>query len=260
MAAQISLVQTRPLESNPGFSLEENAQLAWDRSIVEYGKTVLISGAWRSYQKQVELFDSELYPKTGRYVRGNHRGEKGYTNDVRGLYRGSYWTRKAGTDAAAVPGTSNHGSGLSVDVKTRRQPGDAPYPETVVWNTWDDDDRAAFLKIANENGWYDDEGRSVDEVWHLTYYPTRDRHRGEPVPREEFLMSLSDEDQEAVLWNVRENRKLLTEIRDLLKAPIKDGKGAAEPRAISERTLDVSRRTLAAVEALAGEAPPDPNV
>lgn len=258
MAAQIDLDDTRELVSNPGYYLEKYAGLAWDRSVYEFGKDVIITGAWRSYQTQVELFDSELYPTTGRYVRGNKAGRPAYTRDVRGPYRGSVWTRKAGTAAAAIPGTSNHGSGLSVDVKTRREKGDPPYEDAIVWASWSDPDRVAFLKVANENGWYDDEGRSVGEPWHLTYYATRDRHRGAPVPeRKGFLMALSHRDQEALLWTVRENKKLLEEIREILKADIKDGKGAAPPRKIHERTLDVSRRTLDAVEALAGSVPPE---
>lgn len=185
VGTQIDRNQGRELASNPGFVLEKSAALAWDRSCAAFGKRVLISGAWRSYQTQVELFDSEKHPATGRYVRGSRAGQKGLTTDVRGrtadggLYRGSWWTRKAGTAAAAVPGTSNHGSGRAVDVKTRREGGDPGWEIAVVWSSWTDADRKRFLRVAAEHGWADDEGRQVDEVWHLTYYPERDQHRGE---------------------------------------------------------------------------------
>jgi hypothetical protein len=43
-------------------------------------------------------------------------------------------------------------------------------------------------------------------------------------------------------------------LSSVLKAKIKDGRGAAEPRAIWERTLDVSRRTLA--QTVANQAAP----
>ena len=76
---------------------------------------------------------------------------------------------------------------------------------------------------------------------------------------EGFLMTLSDRDQEAVLWNARESKKVLDEIRVLLKSPIKDGSGATGPREIWERTLDVSRRTLAQAVANAS-APVDVDV
>jgi len=184
-STQVSKSQCTELQSNPGFYLLPDAARAWDRSCAEFGKVVLISGAWRAYETQVQLFDSEKYPSTGRYVRGNRAGQPGYTNDVRGrtsdggLYRGSWWTRKAGTAAAAVPGTSNHGGGISVDALTARRKGDPGYDTAVIFAGWSDEDRKAFLKIAAKNGWYDTEGRSVDEFWHLTWYRGLDQHRGE---------------------------------------------------------------------------------
>jgi len=209
---QVSKSQCTELQSNPGYYLLKDAAYAWDRSVADFGKQVLITGAWRSYETQVEIFDSELHPTTGRYVRGNRAGQPGYTTDVRGrtadggLYRGSWWTRKAGTAAAAVPGTSNHGGGLAVDVKTRREADDPPYAEAVIFGAWTDEDRTRFLRVANEHGWYDDEGRSVNELWHLTWYPARDKHRGQkPAPiEEEFLMALSDDQQELMFERITE--------------------------------------------------------
>lgn len=175
---QVTRSQCIELVSNPGFVLLDNAALAWDRVIDEFGKNVILTSTWRSYQTQVELFDSELYPKTGRYVRGDHRGKAGFTNDYRGYYRGSKWTRKAGTAAAAVPGTSNHGGGIAVDAKTKREKGDPPYSEAVVFTSFDDPDRVRFLKIARKHGWADMEGREVGEWWHLTWYEELDQYLG----------------------------------------------------------------------------------
>lgn len=262
--AQISLSQCIELKANPGFYLEKNAARAWDRASAEFGKVVLISGAWRSYEIQEKLFDGEKFPNQdpqyGRYLRGNRAYQSGFTNDVRWWpAKASYWTRKAGSAAAAVPGTSNHGSGLSVDVKTRRDVGDAGHEFTVIWNSWTDADRTRFLRIAAKHGWYDTEGRSVNEVWHLTYYPARDQHRGVIAPadsipttepkEEEFLMTLSQEDQEAVLWNARENKLTLDKLSALLLPKIKDGRGAAPLDVILERTLAVSRAAKAEAQA-----------
>jgi len=193
VGTQISRDQGRELVSNPGFVLEKNAALAWDRAVAAFGKQVLISGAWRSYEIQERLFDGEKFPNQtpqyGRYSRGNRAGQRGYTTDVRGrtanggLYRGSWWTRKAGTAAAAVPGTSNHGAGRAVDVKTRRESGDPGYATAVIFAGWNDEDRKRFLRVAREHGWADDEGREVQEHWHLTYYPERDQHRGKKPPQ-----------------------------------------------------------------------------
>jgi hypothetical protein len=209
--AQISKAQCIELVTAPGFFLERDAARAWDRSVLAFGKTVILTGAWRSLQIQVELFDSELHPRTGRYVRGNRAGQRGFTTDVRGrlangeLYRGSWWTRKAGTAAAAVPGTSNHGAGLSTDVATSRRPGDPGRDVAVVFTAFTDPDRLQFLRVAAEHGWYDTEGRSVGELWHLTYYPARDQHRGQ-APTKGFLMALTDKEQKELLDSVRELR------------------------------------------------------
>lgn len=197
---QISKSQCIELKSNPGFYLEKNAAHAWDRANAAFGKVVLISGAWRSYEIQERLFDGEKFPNQdpqyGRYSRGNRAGQRGYTNDVRWWpVKNSYWTRKAGSAAAAVPGTSNHGAGLSVDALTGRDGDDPSYATHVIFAGWQDEDRKRFLRIAKEHGWDDDEGQSVDEFWHLTYYRERDQHRGEAVPNpipEELDMDTND--------------------------------------------------------------------
>lgn len=232
---QISKTDCIELRSNPGFYLRSDAAKAWDRANAAFGKIVLISGAWRSLQTQVELFDSEKYPKTGRYVRGNRAGQRGYTSDVRGrlldgsLYRGSWWTRKEGTAAAAVPGTSNHGGGIAVDALTARRPGDPGYDVAVIFAGWNDADRTRFLRVAAEHGWDDDEGRQVSEHWHLTYYPDRDQHRGEAVPapptKEEFLMALSDAKQEALSENARKTEIIVRRSEARQQEMVRDLRG-----------------------------------
>lgn len=195
-ATQITRAQGIELQSNPGFVLLRDAALAWDRSVQDFDKDVLITGAWRSYATQEEIF-------LDRYDRGNLAGRPGYTNDVRFWPGHGYWTRKAGEAAAAVPGTSNHGGGLAVDVKTKREKGDPPYEEAVIFASFDDEDREAFLKVANKHGWYDDEGRDVEEFWHLTYYPARDQFRGQPPKKEEDDMPSIEEIKKAVGEEIR---------------------------------------------------------
>lgn len=170
-APQISRAQATELEGNPGYYLLAEAAKAWDSAIAAYGKQVLLSGAWRSYETQEALFRD-------RYRKGRHAGRPGYTTDVR-YWAGSYWTRLAGTAPAAIPGTSNHGGGIAVDVKTARAKGDPAYPVAVIFTGWDDPDRVEFLKVAEDYGWADDEGESVNEVWHLTYYSARNKHKND---------------------------------------------------------------------------------
>lgn len=173
-AVQVSRESCIPLATAPGFALRADAAAAWDRAVTKLGKRLLLTGAWRSYETQERLFRD-------RYVKGNHAGSAAFTDDVR-YWQGSPWTRRKGTAAAAVPGTSNHGGGLAVDVKTSRDNDDPGRETSVIFTGWTDPDRVRFLSIAAAHGWDDDEGRAVNEVWHLTYYPTRDRHRGERAP------------------------------------------------------------------------------
>lgn len=163
---------TAPFSTN--FVLRTDAAIAWDRAVKKYGKAVLLTGAWRSQDTQVKIF-------TERYVRGYHKGKPGFTDDVR-KWNGQLWTRRKGTASAAVPGTSNHGGGIAVDVKTARYPGDPAWPTAVIFVGFNDEDRRAFLKVAAEFGWEDAEGRSINEPWHLTYNAKADKWRGEKYP------------------------------------------------------------------------------
>jgi hypothetical protein len=92
------------------------------------GKTIKVSDSYRSYEVQNAIFDWDLYNSTGK------KRKKG-TN---------------GTWAAAYPGTSNHGRGLSLDLG----PAEA--------QKWIRDNGEAY-------GWSWAEGRSVGEPWHFTY-------------------------------------------------------------------------------------------
>jgi peptidoglycan hydrolase-like protein with peptidoglycan-binding domain len=171
---QIALSDCRALETNPGFSLRTDAAIAWDRAVRKFGKRVLLTGAWRSYETQVRLFKERYAPgRTSPY------------NDYRTWYTslggdGRVWGRFTGA-AAAVPGTSNHGGGIAVDVKTSRSAGDPGYAIAVVFTSFSDADRLEFLRDAQEFGWDDAEGRQVGELWHLTYYPGLDEHRGKSL-------------------------------------------------------------------------------
>lgn len=250
---QIAISSCTEMRSNPGYYLRSDAQKAWDRAVAAFGKVVLVTGAWRSYATQEKLFDGEKFPNQtpqyGRYSRGNRAGQRGYTNDVRWWpAKSSYWTRKEGTAAAAVPGTSNHGGGVAVDVKTRREAGDPPYAEAVVFGSWTDEDRTRFLRVAAEHGWDDDEGRSVNELWHLTYYAARDQHRGEAVPtppkKEEFLMGLSDNAQAELAKKVGQ---IDTRTAQLITKAEREEKVQAERHAATFRR---ETETLAEITAL----------
>lgn len=165
--AQVGKTQCVQPKSLPGFYLRPDAAKALDRACEKFGKRLIITGALRSYGTQRAIF-------LDRYeVRWIGNGPYG---DVR-WWGAKRYVRVRGA-AAAVPGTSNHGSGDAIDVKTRRDKSDPSHDVAVVFTSWSDRDRTAFLKAAAEFGWDDDEGRRVGELWHLTYYPAKDKHRG----------------------------------------------------------------------------------
>lgn len=167
---QIAKSQGIQLRSAPGFILRADAAAAFDRTCTALGKRVLLTGAWRSFETQLRIF-------LERYEVGAHSP----FNDYR-KYDGKVWGRVRGA-AAAVPGSSNHGGGIAFDAKTRRVEGDLPYEEAVVFTGWNDPDRLRFLELGRDNGWADDEGRQVNELWHITYYQSRDKFRGGAIAR-----------------------------------------------------------------------------
>jgi len=163
--AQISQSQGRALKSAPGYVLRTDAAIAFDNACMAFGKAVILTGAWRSYETQkrifLERYEPGAYSPYGDYRRWN----------------GVQYGRVRGA-AAAVPGTSNHGGGVAFDAKTRRDPGDRPRNEAVVFTSWGDSDRVGWLEAAKPFGWRETEGRRVGEPWHITYYPALDLHRG----------------------------------------------------------------------------------
>lgn len=87
------------------------------------------------------------------YVRGGGRGEDfeplGPQSSARGIAAQRHFYANQ-PPAAAFPGTSNHGWGLAVDVKTR---------QAAAW----------IVTNGHRFGWSWDEGRRVGEWWHFRY-------------------------------------------------------------------------------------------
>jgi len=214
-ATQVDKSQCIELQSNPGYYLIKDAAYAWDRAVAAFGKRVLITGAWRSYETQERIFLDRYQTAYIQYAPGKV--------DAR-PWMGRTWYRKPGEAAAAIPGTSNHGGGLAVDVKTEREAGDPPYAEAVIFASWADADRARFLRVAAEHGWDDDEGRSVDELWHLTYYADRDQHRGvKPTIQEDPDMDTTQAKQLSETRELAgETRTLVGQLKELLGGRVAD--------------------------------------
>lgn len=103
---------------------------------------------FRSYDRQRTLFLQRYAPVYATVVQGGRRIVDRRTWD--GVY---YW-RHTGA-AAAVPGTSNHGKGITVDVT-----GLGAYTSTRF---------RQFAAVAAQHGFSNAEGRSVGEPWHWNY-------------------------------------------------------------------------------------------
>ena len=120
-----------------------------------HGKRLTATDGYRSLAIQKKIF-------LERYAKGSLAGKAGYTTDV-SSYLGAAYTRRTGTAAAAIPGTSNHGLGLALDI-----------------SALGGFDGAAFKRleaIAADYGWTNTEGRSVGESWHWVYSRAHDKRR-----------------------------------------------------------------------------------
>lgn len=129
------------LEVEPGNHLRPDAAAAWvlfrAACYAATGVWLTITSANRSYERQVEIF-------LERYTRSNTGRKSRVWNGVR------YWLRVGAADAA-VPGTSNHGWAIAVDM--------GGY--TRAW-TWIVNNCARF-------GFSLAEGLSVGEKWHIVF-------------------------------------------------------------------------------------------
>lgn len=131
-----------------GFKLLTEAAVKFDEmydAAKLAGHTLDLVGGYRSFERQNEIFDWDLYVETG--------GSLNDTSPVKGATRAKKGSN--GGTAAAFPGTSNHGLGIAVDIAGY---GDAGY----LARYW-------VMQNGYNYGWSWFEGSSVNEPWHFTY-------------------------------------------------------------------------------------------
>lgn len=151
-----------PLDGQPEAALRADAAAAWNRARADVqrrtGITLRVRGWNRTLAEQERFFLERYEPRrTGG-------------TDVR-WYQDVRYVRVRGA-AAAIPGTSNHGYGIAVDVEDYGNVGEFDHPR-----------RVATFPILAAHGWTDTEGRGpIREPWHLVYDPARDQHRNTPTP------------------------------------------------------------------------------
>ena len=163
-----------PLTGQPDAFLRRDAAEAWNRSradvLARTGILLAVRG-WNRTLAEQEKFFLERYQLQAT-------GDGPY-DDVR-WWNGRRYVRY-GTAAAAIPGTSNHGWGLAVDVIDYGNVRQFDYPR-----------RALTFPILARHGWTDTEGRgNIQEPWHLVYDPTRDTH---PTPAKPVQTLPGDDD------------------------------------------------------------------
>lgn len=125
--------------------------LWWDLRTVGLDLTWTFGGTYRAYWQQVSLFLQRW-----DNVRRNTESE---------FYGGQQWWLKPGVARAAVPGSSNHGLGLAVDVASGTTPTTAkPISAAAL---------ARLLDVAEAYGW---SWESDKEPWHIHYW------RGDDIP------------------------------------------------------------------------------
>ncbi|MFD6163698.1 D-alanyl-D-alanine carboxypeptidase family protein [Oerskovia sp. NPDC060287] len=174
-----------PLDGQPGAFLRTDAAISWNRARLDVfertGITLTVNGWNRTLAEQEQLFFERYEPlATGA----------GPYNDVR-WYKGVRYARMRGA-AAAIPGTSNHGWGIAVDVVDYGVVGQFNHPR-----------RTATFPILAEHGWTDTEGRgSIQEPWHLVYDPTRDTQENDMTPGQAYQLAQT-------LEHAGENRRML---------------------------------------------------
>jgi D-alanyl-D-alanine carboxypeptidase len=96
-----------------------------------------ITEAYRSLEEQDRIFRARYTP--------------GWSSGV--WYAGSYWRKRAGVAVAAVPGTSNHGLAIALDINN--------YSNPKVWQ-WLLDHAAGF-------GFSWAQGKASGEAWHWVF-------------------------------------------------------------------------------------------
>lgn len=164
-----------PLATAPGQYLRADAAASFDR--VNAGRRWTLTDSERPVPKQIEIFE-DRYPSLVSLG----------VPDRRGPWKGRYWWRRPGVAAAAVPGTSLHGSGIAIDVRDLGRVG------SKAWQ--------AFRDAAEPHGWRHPAWakRSVTyEPWHWEYDPALDQHKNRPAPAAVPVPDVQEDDMVVIL-------------------------------------------------------------
>lgn len=147
-------------KTKTGHTLAGTAAKSYDRLNTaftkQFGYALKLTQGYRPRTEQEKIF-LQRYEK-----RATGSGPYG---DVR-WYSGARYVRVRGA-AAAIPGTSNHGLGVAIDINTGIGFGSF----TSAQYKW-------LAKNGPAYGWTNVEGRAVNEPWHWVYKESTDSKRG----------------------------------------------------------------------------------
>lgn len=197
-------------------TLRRDAAESWNRARADVkARTgiVLTVRGWNRTLAEQERFFFERY---SRQATGD-----GPFGDVR-WYKGARYVRVTGAPAA-IPGTSNHGWGLAVDID-----------DFGAYRTTGNARSTKATPILERHGWTDNEGSSIGEPWHRVYNPASDTH---PAPFQEDDMTPAQAEQ-------------LDDLHRLLLRKFTDGDQQVDIVDGVRRDLIVDRRTEADVNTL----------
>jgi hypothetical protein len=206
--------------------LRRDAAEAWNRARADVkARTgiVLTVRGWNRTIAEQERFFFERYDEqaTG----------SGPFGDVR-WYKGVRYVRTSGAPAA-IPGNSNHGWGLAVDID-----------DFGAYRTLGNDRSAKATPILERHGWTDDEGSSIGEPWHRVYKPASDTH---PEPFQEDDMT---PDEHTALIQTRSDAAAILSAVSAMVADVSAPEEGITQRRALERDLAVARRSETRIIAL----------
>lgn len=162
MASTSGLLNTASLVSvGGGQALRFDAAASWLAVVAEvraeFGVTLRLTDSYRPYAVQVKIFNERYDPAwTGR----------GPFGDVR-WWGGIRYVRMRGA-SAAVPGTSNHGWGVAVDITALSGFNGITYTYVAA--------------VAPAHGWNNNAGRKIAEPWHWEYVAADNTHPTHAAP------------------------------------------------------------------------------
>lgn len=156
--------------------LRKDAAASYNRARAEVlaktGVVLAVRGWNRTLAEQEQFFHE-------RYVPGlASADQRWHVHDGVGRWYGL----KKGSAAAAIPGDSNHGWAIALDIVDFGGVGQWNHPNYL-----------AAWPILAEHGWTETEGRgSIQEPWHKVYEPALDQHKNDPTPTEDDMVTAQD--------------------------------------------------------------------